>query len=312
MGAFYKTFNEKIREVWKLATQLDKPVRENLTWTVGIINGRCDFEDLQAHGAALMASIIIKEKVVPKIICVWDTPTDTNTSKWDLEERQRIYPLYLLRLFDEFDESFLEKPKIFSCNRLSNQYVSLHRAGWSVNPIPSGLTLGYRAKYLGLNYVRTTHAIMSDIDTICTDECCDYVQENIDRNPETFCLTNYYDNENVSVGLVAFNMRKYREVYLPLWHEMYWKLPKADAKFIQAIRKEYLECQDELDIQLMDKNVVNTEKYYHNIPRKNHWVDDKSKHYHAWKGEMEQNTEEFNSFYNDILDNLIKDAKTND
>ena len=194
MGIFYNTFNEKIKEVWKIANRLNKPICNNLSWTMGIINGRCDFEDLQVHGAALMSSIIINENVVPKIICAWDTPYDSNTTKWNLNERNRIYPIYLLSLFDQFNKDFLEKSNIFKCNKFNNQYISLNRSGWSVNPIPIGLTLGYRAKYLGLNYVKTTHAIMSDIDTICTDSCIDYIQKEINIDPNTFC-------ESIILGL---------------------------------------------------------------------------------------------------------------
>lgn len=306
MGVFFDTFNEKIKLVWDVANQMDKPVNGNLTWTVGIINGRCDFKDLQAHGAALMASIIINEPVVPKIICAWDTPSASTTTARNLKARRRIYPMYLLRLFDEFEEGFLMKSNIYKCNHLQTKYVSLCRSGWSVNPYPGGLGLGYRAKYLGLNFVKTSHAIMSDIDTICANGCCEYVQNEIDKDPSTFCLTNHFDRNNVSVGLVAFNMEKYRQTYLPYWHEAFWELPHADAKHIQYIRHHFPHLKNELDLRLMDKNVINTERYHRSKPRKNDWVDDKSSHYHAWKGELKDNPGGFKMFYNQILDALIE------
>jgi len=305
MGIFFDTFHNKIKEVWNIAVQLDKPVSDNLSWTLGLIKGYSDFQDLQAHGAALMASIIINEKVVPRIICAWDTPFASTTTQRDLKQRRRVYPVYLLELFNGFSKRFLKRSTV-RCNFFENRYVSLHRSGWSVNPSASKLGIGYRAKYLGMNYVQTPHAILSDIDTICANECIDYIQGEIDKDPNTFCLTNHYDDTNVSVGLVVFNMKKYREIYLPRCHQVFWKLPRGDSKHIQFIKSEFPEHQQDLDLRLMDKNVVNTEKYYYYKPRKNNWVDEKSVHYHAWKGEMRQNPKEFIKFYNGILDNLIQ------
>jgi len=318
MGIISENFNEKIKEIWKIANQLDKPINNNLSWTFGIIKGRTDFEDLQAQGAALMSSIIINEKTVPKIICGWDVPTDTRSIRRDPERKFQLFPKYLLNLFEDFNLDFLKVPEPIklkidhvsnSYNYLSNKYVSLHRSGLSVNPTVSMLGLGYRAKYHGLNYVRTPYAIMSDIDTVCTNECTDYIQEEINKNTETFCLTNYYDDSNVSVGLVVFNMKKYREIYLPLWYENFWRLPHADSKFIQTIRKKFPEHAEELDLRLMDRNIINTEKYYKDIHRKNVWVDNKSAHYHAWKGEIRSNPEKFLNFYDKILTDLLQKGK---
>ena len=100
MGIFYNTFNEKIKEVWNIANKLDKPINNNLSWTIGLINGRGDYNDLQAHGAALISSIIINEKIVPKIICAWDSHQSSGSTIKDLRHRQRIYPTYLMSLFD--------------------------------------------------------------------------------------------------------------------------------------------------------------------------------------------------------------------
>lgn len=310
MGIFYKTFENKVRKVWKIAHSLNKPVDESLPWTMGLIKGRSDFSDLQVHTAALISSIIINEPVVPKIICAWDLPIDPNTTKWDYKKRCDIYPVYLLSLFDKFSMDFLLKKNIFSCYEMNTKYVDMYRSGFSVNSIPIGLALGYRSKYLGLNYViHQSHAIMSDVDTICTRPCVGYLKEQIAKNPNTFCLTNWYNETDVSVGLVVFNMNKYRNVFFPLLNRMFWEIKRQDAKFIPRMLDKHPEYKDILDLRVFDGTMINAEKYYRKIPRNNVWKDDKTAHYHAWKGELKSNPEEFKEHYNKILDDLIDKAR---
>lgn len=304
MSQFHKIFGEKVKKVWNLAHQLNKPIDNNLPWTFGIIKGRSDFEDLQVHGAALISSIIINEPVVPKIICAWDLPIDPNTTKWDYQTRCSIYPIYLLSLFENFSMDFLKKENIFSCYEMNTKYVEMHRSGFSVNSIPTGLALGYRAKYLGLNYVMNSHAIMSDIDTICTKPCIKYLKTQIEKDPNTFCLTNWYNETDVSVGLVVFNMEKYRNVFFPILCNESWNIPKGDSRYIPIILERYPELEKVLDIKTYDIN-FHAEKFHVCKKRGNIWDDEKTFNYHAWKGDIRANPTEFFKNYNQILDSLF-------
>ena len=62
----------------------------------------------------------------------------------------------------------------------------------------------------------TPHAVISDMDAICVAPCVKYLEEQIAVDPETFCITNWYNDIRLSVGLCVYNLAKYRNVFEPL------------------------------------------------------------------------------------------------
>lgn len=309
MSIYYDTFKDRIKNLWNKAITLDKPLHKDITWTVGLINGRADFDDLQAHGIALAASIIIKERIVPRIICVWDTYFNTNYFLEHPEKKKEFYPNYLLSCFPDpgiLHNQYRNIPEVFP---RTNKYMSLYRHPFSVSPYPYSLGMGYRAKYHGMEYVTTTYGIMSDIDTICTRPCIEYLESIININPDTFCLTNKIGEKWASVGLCVFNMLKYNMIYKPHWNIMSWETYRADSTFIPFLLKKFPELVDVLDVRVFDGETINAEKFYKCNPRGNFWNDEKTAHYHAWKGEINVNPKEFIKFYSNILTDLENDLE---
>jgi len=304
MGIFFDTFKEQVKEIWDIAHKLDKPIHKDISWTMGLIKGRGDFLDLQLHGIALASSIIIKEKIVPKIICGWDTNRDIETTKWDDAGRLEIYPIHFFSMFSDDPAKYAEKANIYKCGHFSTKYISLYHSNLSLSSFAYSLGLGYRAKYIGLNYVTTPYAIMSDIDTICIRECVDYLMSEVQKDPETFCLTNWYDENILSVGLLVLNMNKYRNIYMPHFRRMYWELGRQDSLFVQSVRNKFPELKDQLDIRLFNKNMINAERFKKSKRRKNNYTDSLTAHYHAWKGEIAADQKGFLKFYGGILSSL--------
>lgn len=307
MSIFFDTFKDRVKELFIVASKLDKPIDSSITWTAGLIKGRADFLDLQVHAAALAASIIITEKVVPPIIFAWDCLYDASRfifkKEKDPKPKEEYYPYYLLNLFNSRESSSLMYSHLSECYERGNKYVTIYRSPLSNNPWPYSLGLGYRAKYLGLEYVVTPNAIMSDIDTICIQPCLEYLKEQISLDPNTFCLTNWYNEKWVSVGLCIFNMFKYRMIYKPYLNRMAWDTYRADSTFIQSIREKFPHIIHELDIRLFDKNMINAEKFSICTKRGN-IADGTTAHYHAWKGEMAADMDGFLEYYSHILDEL--------
>lgn len=320
MSIFYDTFSEKIKSIWKMANQLDKPIRNDISWTFGIVRGRANFVDLQAHGIALASSIIITEDSIPPIICSWDTQYAFETMHRDKAGLQdRCYPKFLLDCFGGPTPPATTQPNppyvcqrlphLYEYNERKTKYASLYRYPYCVGAHPYGLGLGYRAKYHGLDYVLTEHAIMSDIDTICTDKCIDYLMEEVRKDPNTFCLTNWQNESWISVGLVVFNMLKYRMIFKPYFNRMYWDARRADSTFVKSVLLNFPHLKDQIDIREFDKHKINTEKFSLCRNRGNFWDAERTTHYHAWKGEMDSNRDEFLKYYGEVLDKLEKSAK---
>ena len=308
MGIFHDQFHKQVRQIWDLAHQIEKPIHPDLTWTCGLIHGKGDFHDLQTHGMALAASIIIHSKVVPRIFIAWDTPVEFDTLVESGRARRKYYPAHLMRGFDAFNESMVKDAKPpFACYKLQSPYVTLQRSSRSINTWPWGLGRGYRAKHLGMQYVMTRHAIVSDIDTICVAPCIEYLDEQIAIDPDTFCITNWYNSRFLSVGLCVYNVEKYRGTYLPLLNRDYWTSWRVDSSFVQFVRNNHPEYADTLDLRIMDKNKISAERFSRSKARKNDWTPG-TMFYHAWKGEAVKDPEGFTSYYQQILNDLEDEA----
>ncbi len=303
MGVFFDTFSDQIADLWAAAHALDKPLHPRITWTSGIINGKGDFKDLQAHGIALAASIIIYSPVVPRIVFGWDTASDFNQLAKDQHRLESTYPLWMLSRFAGFSQDMVAPERLFESHAINSRYVSLFKSPLSINPWPYSLGLGYRAKYLGMQCAMTSHAVISDIDTICVAPCVDYLNEQITKDPQTFCITNWYDDNELSVGLCVYNVLKYRLTFLPLLLKHFWTSHRRDSSFVQHVRKLEPDYRDVLDLRLMNRNKISTERFYRDRVRKNYWTDE-TMHYHAWKGEMRRNRDGFLAYYQSVLDGL--------
>lgn len=305
MGLFYDTFHEQIARLWDKAHATKKPIHEGLSWTCGIISSRGgDFLDLQTHGIALAASIILQSDVVPKIYIGWDTGHDHESFAHDSELRLTNYPLFM---FDRFGECYraeaLDSKLQFASFDLRTRYVELRKSCRSINSWPRTLAQGYRAKYLGMQYVMTNHAVISDIDTICVAPCVGYLDEQIAIDPKTFCITNWYNSTRLSVGLCVYNVTKYRMIFEPLLARDYWTTWRQDSSFVQFVRNNHPEYVDILDLRLMDKNKISTERYHQSRTRRNYWTPN-TMFYHAWKGDQKTGKQEFMDYYQTILDDL--------
>lgn len=311
MGIFAQEFGTRVVNLWHLAHSLNKPIANDITWAVGICNGRTDFADLQAHGIALASSIIINEPVVPRIMIGWDTHINYNDLYQRGAEKLRkdFYPHFMLSLFPapEIKKAKYTYEPLFYTRE--TKYALIAKNSQCIGGHPYGLGLGYRAKYLGMEYVTTQHAVLSDIDTICLRPCIEQIRSEIKKNPKTFCLTSWYDEKYLSVGLCVYNMAKYRMLYKPLMNRMNWNLQHADSEFVQAVRRQYPRSARHLDLRLIEKDLLNTEKFYQCMKRENFWNDDKTAHYHAWKGELRKNKAGFIKFYGDILSDLERNAQ---
>jgi hypothetical protein len=302
MGIIYDNFKDKVLNLWNLASKINKPIHPTITWTCGIIKGRADFLDLQVQGLALAASIIITEPVVPKIIIGWDSPIDPNTTRRDNNRRIQLFPQYLLRAMPDWKEEYLEDEYYYKPFKFKTKYLDLHRSALSVNPQPYALGLGYRSKYLGMNYVTTKYGIISDIDTICLNPCIPYLEANINTSPETFVWTNHITDINMSVGLCIYHMNKYRNIFLPKLYDIYWETHRQDSRFVPEVLRDFPETKNDLDIKIFDGEILNSEKFYKHIPRKNYFVEGKTTHYHSWKREYK--SAGFIPFYDKILSDL--------
>jgi len=265
VSKFYDTFHSRVNKLFEKANELDKPLRDDVTWAIGLLNGRNDYADSQCHILALVASIIINEPVVPKIVCAWDTWKEENP------------------------------PKI-----KDSKYLSVCKSPFGT-VWPDKFSAGYRAKYLGLNVVKTPYGIMSDLDTICVKPCVDKYMDKVKENPDIFCWTNYMDKKNINSGFVVFNMDKYFRYYLPAIMRNYWTLPMKDSQFIKHLQKNGL--KEKLTISVVrDKSFI-AEKFWWSEKR-NDEFDEKTSIYHAWKGDVKRGEDEFYEFYDGILKNL--------
>ncbi len=267
MSKFYDTFHTRVEGLFEKANSLDKPMREDVTWAIGMINGRNDYLDSQCYVKALAASIIINEPVVPKIVCAWD-------------------------VFGKAAPPAIEDAK----------YFKLHKSPFSVNPYPGVLGMGYRAKYLGLNLVKTPYGVMSDLDTICLKPCLDKYMTKTKQHPNVFCWTNYKDRRAINSGFVVFNMKKYFADYLPAIMRNYWNLPHRDSEFIKYLQNDD-ELREKLTIGVIkDKKFITTKFWW--SARRDDKYDESSSIYHAWKGDIKKGEEKFYEFYDGILKGL--------
>lgn len=307
MGIFFDTFSKRIRNLWVQANELDKPIHDSLSWTFGIIRGRGDFQDLQAHGIALASSIIIQHDTVPKIICGWDCRFPYNQAI--LPEYKANFPKFMI---DRFPPLQFGRSKQMFDNHVytrSRKYMDLHRSTFSISPYPYANGLGYRAKYLGIDYVTTSHAVISDIDTICTRPCVDYFDDEIAKDPNTFVLSSYEDRRFLSVGLCIYNMQKYRNIFKPYLQKMAWSLPHWDSAFVKCVANKYPEIAPHLNVRIFETGRINTERFDQSKVRANFWDDEKTAHWHAWKGDMRANPKAFLDAYDGILSNLENKIK---
>lgn len=306
MGVIYDNYREQISELWNMANKLDKPLRTDVTWTYGIIHSRGDWLELQAHAAALSASIIICEDVVPQIVIAWDCPVSQNTMKYRPKLRASSYPAFLMSQFDEHDDSFLENSNIYKCTKYETRYVSLNQSAFSVNLFPVALSQGYRAKYLGMNYVTTPYGIITDVDTICIKPFLDYAMGEVG---DAFCTTNYCDQIQLGAGFCIYEMERYRKYFLPYLMRDWWQLIRQDSRHLQELRLWHEDLRDVLTINTkLDGSIVCAEKFYMNKRRGNLWSEDTA-FYHAWKGEPRANKERFLEYYGHILNSLKEKAE---
>ncbi|MCP3683485.1 MAG: hypothetical protein GY861_12430 [bacterium] len=267
MGVFYDTYYNRVVDLFEKANKLDKPIRDDVTWAVGMINGRNDYLDSQCHVLALVASIIINEPVVPRIICAWEVVGK-------------------------------EAPFVIE----DTKYFKLCKSPFSVKPYPGRLGLGYRAKYLGLNLVKTPYGIMSDIDTVCVKPCIDKYMDKTKQHPNVFCWTNYKDRRCINSGFVVFNMQKYFSCYLPAIMQNYWNLPHRDSEFIKFLQNDN-ELRDKLTIGVIkDKKFICTKFWW--SARRDDEFDENTSIYHAWKGDIKKGEDKFYEFYDGILKEL--------
>ena len=293
MGWFHTTFHNQIAEIWNFARSLDKPVHPTITWTSGIINAKGDLDDLQTHALALASSIIIQHDVVPKIIFGWDCPVTSSELSKSENLRRQLFPHLLMRSLDCEPTYYID-----------HRHLLLLRSPYSI-AWPYSLGMGYRAKYLGAQASLTTHTIVSDIDTICVKPCIPYLESEIDIDPNTFCITNWYDDVNLSVGLCVYNTAKFRNIFWPLLTRCHWSSHRRDGTFIQHVRRTFPEYKDILDIRLMNRNKISTERFWKSRVRKNYWTE-KTMHYHAWKGEARKDKDGFHDYYQSVLDSLMQ------
>jgi hypothetical protein len=285
-------------------------MRTDVTWAVSLLDGRGNFGDLQVQGLALASSIIINEPVVPKILIVWDTPNDGTTLSHFPERKCKQYPWYLLRAFNpKIDEEALKKEVFGSHFYFSNKYVDLHRSWLSVNPHQYSLGLGYKAKYLGLNYVTTKYGISGDIDTICRKPTVDRLMKSVYESPDTFCFTGWHNEHYVMVGLCVYNMEKYRNYFLPNLSQNMWKIPKQDSMFIKTLLKMRPDLNSVLDIKTFGDVHLHAEKFYLCKARGNSWDEERTLNWHSFKYEPAKDPVGYFKLYNEILDNLANSAK---
>lgn len=307
MGLIYDNFKDRVLRLWNEANRLEKPIHSNITWTYGLIHGKADFLDLQVQGLALAASIIITEPLVPKIICSWDSPRDPTSTRKDNAARISDYPQYLLRAMPSWEEKCLRRDNYYGSFKFTSKYFDLHRSPFSVSAYPNSLAMGYRSKYLGMNYVTTPYGIISDIDTISLENCIPYLELKIRESPDIFVWTNHQTDTNLSVGLCLYHMEKYRNIFLPRLYNIYWSTHRQDSRFVPEVITAFPETKNILTVGLFDGEILNSEKFYRNIHRGNNFKEGKTTHYHSWKREYQgRNATEFIPFYKNILDMLEK------
>ncbi len=268
MGGFHKAFYDRAKDLFEKANKLDKPIRDDVTWTIGLLNGRNDYLDSQTHVLALVASIIINEPVVPRIICAWDTWLGMDPPK-------------------------IESTKYLKVTR------SPYRTVWDEK-----FSAGYRAKYLGLNLVETPYGIMSDLDTICLKPCVDRYLDEAKKRPEIFCWSNYKDRKYINSGFCLFNMEKYFSIYLPAIMRNYWTLPKKDSEFVKYLQR--IGFRDELTIGTIKEDSFIASKFWF-CDKRNDKFDENTSIYHAWKGDIKRGEDKFYEFYYKILGSLERE-----
>jgi len=263
MGRYYDTYYNRVVSLFDKASKLDKPIREDVTWTLGLIDGRNDFDDSQCYVMALVASIVINEPVIPKIVCAWEGAEPVKIKE--------------------------------------NKYFKLYKSPVSVRPYPDRFSLGYRAKYLGLNIVDTPYGIMSDLDVVCLKPCIDKYMNEVKKNPDIFCWSNYKDRKAINTGFCVFNMKKYFRDYLPAIMRKYWTLPKRDSEFIKHLQHNGL--KEKLTIGLVrDSDFIGTKFWWSD--KRDDKFNKNTSIYHAWKGDIKRGEDKFYKFYDSILDGL--------
>jgi len=314
MGLIYDEFASEAFELWSLASKItNKPIHSDLTWTCGFMRGKGHgFLDLQIHAILMASSVIITEPVIPKIVIGWDSPLPFSLER-EKPEREENYPILIMRLFGLSDKEIFESDytKLFY---LESQYVNLIRHFHSVNSHPFNLGIGYRTKYHGLDYVTTKYGIIVDTDTISIQPCCQYIMNNVSRNPDSFCWTILYNEmkKQMNVGLVTFNMELYNTIYKPHLCQYYWNLPRGDVYWIGSVFERFPHLKTSLKIQLFDDyEMLSTGKYkgYTMLNGDISFQENKSLHYHAWKGEYKTDQKGFVSSFHSMISNLKNDAK---
>lgn len=304
MSKFYDTFYSKALSLFKKANELDKPIHPDMTWVCGLINGRDDYLDLQCHALVLMASIIINEPVVPRIICTWDTRTDYFTLKNLHGEIRYQYPTQIMAGFKEWNG--FKANDIMSMYRFKSRYVEFNKSGYSVGSYPNSLGMGYRAKYNGLNTVKTKYSILSDIDTVCINPCLEKIFKVLE--PNTFCWTNFENSVSINVGLCVFNMEKYFSYFFPALMRYWWELPYRDSEIIKFLKNKEPMLLEKLSIKTFGNSSFVGEKYHYSRKRKD-ILDNNTCIYHAWKGDTSKGHNDFYDYYSRIIDNLINEKE---
>jgi len=307
-------FAKPVSDLWNLVSQINsKPTHKDLTWTYGVIKGKGqNWLDLQVYALSLACSIIVTEDVVPRIICCWDSPQPYINQRYR-NKRLDVYPTYLMENLGVTQDEMLEQyPK--RINKIDTSYFSLYRATRSVNPWPMGFGIGYRTKYLGMDFVKTPYAVMTDADTVCLEQCTPYLMSEVEKNPSGFMWTCFWEphNKKANVGMNVYNMKKYRNVYQPYFNSTYWDLPSQDALFVGNVLDKNPEITKKLKVYPLDFDKVATGKYrkYTMAGNKTTFNENTSLHWHAWKQEYTTNPQGFIDSYRNIFENLTEKCHT--
>lgn len=306
MGLIHKNFYAKTLELWDLAHRLDKPIREDVTWTTGLVQCRSDFLDLQTQFLALAASIIITEPQVPEIICAWDSPSSfVQLSK---TKRNTGFPEVIYDCIKPQHFTNEHNRDLFDGFVMETKYVSVLRSWLSINAWPRGLGRGYRAKWGGLRYVVTPRAVLSDADSVCLKPCLDYLMGLAEHDKDVFCWTTWIEDVKINVGLCVFDMAKLNTIFFPLLSRLWWATDHKDSTFVQTVRTAYPEYADMLKLGLASKQIVNAERFAAARKYGKLWNDNVA-HYHFWKKEASRGGPVALDAYDEILNSLMDKAK---
>jgi hypothetical protein len=119
--------------------------------------------------------------------------------------------------------------------------------------------------------------------------------------------------DRLNVGLCVYNTQKFTNVFLPHFNLLYWGMDRRDSRFIPITIKAFPHLKEVLDVKLLDKTVVSSERFYSAKQWGNTFSPTLTSHYHAWKGEMEgDNWKKFSEYYHQVLSRLQMQASQDD